>query len=126
MPRKPKATRPKAKTGDTSWPPMVIDAPRPIMLTKYAAPMRAIMVMPIQKALKLPAVRPDEDVERGAALAGRGDDLGTCALSVEVKTLMSSGMIAPASVPHVMIAESFHHCESSPARRGRAGTTRRT
>src|SRR6185369_15943190 len=27
----------------------------------------------------------------------------------EVKTLTSSGMIAPASVPHEMIADSFHH-----------------
>ena len=32
----------------------------------------------------------------------------TCADSVEVKTLTSSGMIAPASVPQVMIVESFH------------------
>ena len=28
--------------------------------------------------------------------------------SVEVKTLTSSGMIAPASVPQVMMVESFH------------------
>jgi hypothetical protein len=40
--------------------------------------------------------------ERGDDLASRGFD------SVEVKTLTSSGMMAPASVPHVMIVESFH------------------
>ena len=34
--------------------------------------------------------------------------------SVEVKTLTSSGMIAPASVPQVMIVESFHQSEPSP------------
>ena len=34
--------------------------------------------------------------------------------SVEVKTLTSSGMIAPASVPQVMIVDSFHHSEPSP------------
>src|SRR6185295_18910113 len=34
---------------------------------------------------------------------------------VEVKTLTSSGMMAPAAVPQVMIRESFHHQESSPA-----------
>src|SRR5712691_1766137 len=34
--------------------------------------------------------------------------------SVDVKTLTSSGMIAPASVPQVMIVESFHHIEASP------------
>src|SRR5689334_16961962 len=33
--------------------------------------------------------------------------------SVEVKTFTSSGMIAPARVPHVMIVESFHHIEAS-------------
>ena len=59
MPRKPKATRPKAKTGETSIDPMVIVAPRPMPLTKYAAPMRTSITMPSQKALKLPAVRPE-------------------------------------------------------------------
>src|SRR5687768_9914972 len=38
--------------------------------------------------------------------------------SVEVKTFTSSGMIAPASVPHVMIVESFHHIVVSPPREG--------
>src|SRR5262245_24027055 len=38
----------------------------------------------------------------------------TCADSVEVKTLTSSGMIAPASVPQVMTSDSFHHSEPSP------------
>src|ERR1700748_3385174 len=34
--------------------------------------------------------------------------------STEVKTLTSSGMMAPASVPQVMIVESFHHIVASP------------
>src|SRR5437899_2189189 len=38
--------------------------------------------------------------------------------SVEVKTFTSSGMIAPASVPQVMIVESFHHMVGSPPRVG--------
>src|SRR5262245_41260249 len=38
----------------------------------------------------------------------------TCPDSVEVNTLTSSGMIAPASVPHVMTVESFHHSVPSP------------
>src|ERR1044072_3929660 len=42
----------------------------------------------------------------------------TCRDSVEVKTFTSSGMIAPASVPQVMIAESFHHIVVSPPRSG--------
>ena len=38
----------------------------------------------------------------------------TCADSVDVKILTSSGMIAPASVPQVMIVDSFHHSDESP------------
>src|SRR5262245_40156357 len=38
--------------------------------------------------------------------------------STEVKTLMSSGMIAPAAVPHVMMIESFHQRVESPPRLG--------
>ena len=34
--------------------------------------------------------------------------------SVEVKTLTTSGMIAPARVPQVMIVESFHQSVPSP------------
>ena len=34
--------------------------------------------------------------------------------SVEVKIFTSSGMIAPASVPQVMIVASFHHSVPSP------------
>src|SRR5882762_6980030 len=33
----------------------------------------------------------------------------------EVNTLTSSGMIAPASVPHEMIADSFHHSPNGSA-----------
>src|ERR1043165_8222026 len=43
----------------------------------------------------------------------------TWRLWVEVKTLTSSGMIAPAAVPQVMMSESFHHQESSPAKIGK-------
>ena len=38
----------------------------------------------------------------------------TCPDSVEVKILTSSGMIAPASVPQVMMVESFHQSVPSP------------
>ena len=42
----------------------------------------------------------------------------TCADSVDVKIFTSSGMIAPASVPHVMIVDSFHQSVVSPASSG--------
>jgi hypothetical protein len=44
-----------------------------------------------------------QDVEAGAAFTRRGDDFATWRELVEVKTLTTSGMIAPASVPKVMI-----------------------
>src|SRR5438093_7406131 len=42
----------------------------------------------------------------------------TCRDSVEVNTLTNSGMMAPASVPQVMTADSFHHNVVSPATSG--------
>src|SRR2546422_627222 len=38
--------------------------------------------------------------------------------SVEVNTLTSSGIIAPASVPHEMMVASFHHRVVSPPKLG--------
>ena len=55
-----------------------------------------------------------EDVERRAAFRDAVTTSCTCADSVEVKTLTNSGMIAPASVPQVMIVASFHHSVVSP------------
>src|SRR6185436_2256861 len=34
--------------------------------------------------------------------------------STDVKIFTSSGMMAPASVPHVMMVDSFHHSVPSP------------
>src|SRR4051812_2564203 len=42
----------------------------------------------------------------------------TCAELVEVNTLTSSGMIAPASVPQEIMAASFHHRVSFPPSSG--------
>src|SRR5499426_2984394 len=42
----------------------------------------------------------------------------TCRDSVEVKILTNSGMIAPASVPHVIIVASFHQSVVSPVTSG--------
>src|SRR5262245_25106031 len=73
-----------------------------------------MMVMPSQYAEKLPATRPERMLSDGPPSR---DDVTTSFVwrdSVEVKTFTNSGMIAPASVPHVMIAESFHHSVPSP------------
>src|SRR5687768_14798601 len=72
------------------------------------------MTMPIQNALKLPAVRPDRMFSEAPPSREEVTTSSTCADSVEVKTLMSSGMMAPAKVPQVMMSESFHHKVPSP------------
>src|SRR5690349_14078556 len=73
-----------------------------------------MIVMPSQYALKLPATRPDRMLSDGPPSR---DDVTTsrvCRDSVDVNTFTNSGMIAPASVPHVMTADSFHHNVVSP------------
>src|SRR5687767_13249459 len=85
------------------------------MLTRKEAPMRVTTTTPIQNALKLPAVSPDRMLSDAPPSRDEVTTSLTWADSVEVKTLMSSGMIAPASVPHEMITESFHHSVPSPS-----------
>src|SRR5215831_10017345 len=49
------------------------------------------------------------------------DDVTTsfvCRDSTDVNTFTNSGMIAPASVPHVITLDSFHQSDGSPARSG--------
>ena len=51
---------------------------------------------PSQKAEKLPATKPGQDVQRRAALLGRGDDLlARGGSAVLVKILVNSGISAP-------------------------------
>src|SRR5262245_1704316 len=77
--------------------------------------MRTTMVMPSQNALKLPAMRPDKMLSEAPPSREEVTTSLTWLDSVDVKILTSSGMIAPASVPHVMTVESFHHSVPSPS-----------
>jgi len=72
------------------------------------------MTMPIQKALKFPAVRPERTLSEAPPSRDAVTTSRTCALSVEVKTFTTSGITAPASVPQVMMSESFHQSVGSP------------
>src|SRR6266513_4372640 len=78
-------------------------------------PIKVRIVSPSQYALKLPATSPDNILSEAPPSREEVTTSRTCRDSVEVKTFTNSGMIAPASVPHVMIAESFHHRVVSPA-----------
>src|SRR5579864_1570612 len=77
------------------------------------------MLIPIQYAEKLPATSPERMFSDAPPSS---DDITisfTWLESIEVKTLTSSGIMAPARVPQEMIAESFHHNVESPLRSGR-------
>src|SRR4051794_11837189 len=113
MPKKPNATRPNANTAGAS-----IRAPRPRVLTAYATAIRTMMAIPSQNALKLPATNPERMLSDAPPSRELVTTSRTCRESTEVKTLTSSGMMAPASVPQVMTVDSFHHSEESPPRSG--------
>src|SRR5947208_9352867 len=71
--------------------------------------MSTMMARPIQYAEKLPATRPDRMFSDAPPCSEDLTTSFTWAECIEVKALTSSGMIAPASVPQVMIVESCHH-----------------
>ena len=109
IPRKPKATRPNAKTAGAT-----MSAPSPSVLTRNAMPMSTTIVMPSQYALKLPATKPESTLSEAPPSREAVTISRTWLDPVEVKTLTSSGMIAPASVPQVMTVDNFHQSEPSP------------
>ena len=76
------------------------------------------MTSPSQKAEKLPAVRPASTLSEAPPSLEAVTTSRTWRELVEVKTLTTSGMMAPASVPQVMMALSFHQSEVSPFRLG--------
>ncbi len=75
------------------------------------------MVKPSQKALKLPATRPERMFRQAPPSLEEVTTSFTCRDSVEVKTLTNSGMSAPASVPQLMMVASFHHRCRRPSSR---------
>src|SRR5205807_3904697 len=78
-------------------------------------PIKVRIASPSQYALKLPATSPDNILSEAPPSRDDVTTSRTCRDSVDVNTFTNSGMIAPASVPHVMTADSFHHSEPSPS-----------
>ena len=66
------------------------------------------MTTPIQNAEKYPAMRPARMLRLAPPSRDAVTTSRTCLEWVEVNTLTTSGMIAPASVPSVMISDSCH------------------
>src|SRR3954470_1819079 len=116
IPRNPKATRPNANTAGA-----IIRVPKPVVLTRKPMAIRAMIDIPSQYALKLPATNPDRMLSDAPPSRDEVTTSLTCADFTDVKTFTSSGIIAPARVPQVMTAESFHHNDPSP----RSGSSRR-
>src|SRR5204863_248829 len=93
MPRKPKATRPKANTAGASISAAGVPAgPGKLRLTQYAAPMSAAMTTPIQYALKLPAVNPARMFNDAPPSFEASTTSRTCPDFVDVNTFTTSGM----------------------------------
>src|SRR5450759_1099653 len=80
--------------------------------------MRATMLMPSQNAEKLPATRPDRMLSDAPPSSVDVTTSRTCRDSVDVNTFTSSGMTAPASVPHEMMVASFHQSVGLPPSSG--------
>src|SRR3954471_1359736 len=110
IPRNPKATRPNANTAGA-----IISVPKPVVLTRKPIVIRAIIDKPSQYALKFPATKPDKMFREAPPSRDDVTISFTCAELTEVNTFTSSGMIAPASVPHVITVESFHQSVPSPS-----------
>src|SRR5512140_1024427 len=77
--------------------------------------MSPMIVMPSQYALKSPATRPDRMFSDAPPSRDDVTTSFTCRDEVEVNTFTSSGMIAPASVPHVITVDNRHQSVPSPS-----------
>src|SRR3954469_11064769 len=77
--------------------------------------MRPMIVMPSQYALKFPATSPDRMFSDAPPSRDDVTTSFTCRDDVDVNTFTSSGMIAPASVPHVITVDSLHQSVPSPS-----------
>src|SRR5678815_3089110 len=70
--------------------------------------MSSMMTSPIQKAEKLPATKPDRMFNDAPPCLEQLVTSFTCRELVLVKTLVNSGMSAPATVPQLMMADNTH------------------
>src|ERR1700730_12673138 len=74
---------------------------------------RPMMVKPSQYALKFPATNPERILSDAPPSRDDVTTSFTWLDSTDVNTLTSSGVIAPASVPQVIMLDSFHHIDVS-------------
>ena len=114
MPRKPKATRPKAKIGVAKANCAGMMAIRSLFIEKRQAPNISNMITsPIQKAEKLPVTNPDRILSEAPPCFEQLVTSLTWRELVLTKILVNSGINAPATVPQLMITDSTHHRSGS-------------
>src|SRR5512145_1937549 len=87
MPRNPNATRPNANTAGA-----IIRLPGNVVLSRYATPMRKIIAMPSQYALKFPATKPDRMFSDAPPSLDDVTTSFTWRECIDVKLLTNSGM----------------------------------
>ena len=93
-------------------------ASKPCVLIQAPVAISASIAIPSQKALKLPATKPDRMLSDGPPSSDDVTTSRTCREWTDVNAFTSSGIMAPASVPQVITDESFHHSVVSPPRFG--------
>src|SRR3954463_7280594 len=109
MPRKPKATSPKAKIGAAKRNCSgIIVCTAACPEKQYAPNISPRMQRPVQNAEKLPATKPERILREAPPCLEEVTTSFTCRLSVDVKILVNSGMSAPAIVPSEMMLDSTH------------------
>ena len=113
MPRNPNATNPKAKTAGAT---MSVPSPGRAHAISGCHQRRIAMSKPIRAHVA--RHKTGKNVQRRASLREEATTSRTWRDSMDVNTLTSSGITAPASVPQVITLDSFHQSEVSPPRSG--------
>ncbi len=109
MPRKPKATRPKAKIGAAKANFAGMSAiKRRVLREVVGGEHQQHDDRPIQKAEKLPATKPERMFSEAPPCLEQLVTSLTCRELVLTKILVNSGINAPATVPQLMMTESTH------------------
>src|ERR1043165_1569588 len=109
IPKKPNATRPKAKIGAAKANCAgMMNISAGLVENCHAANMSTMMHSPIQKAEKLPATKPDRMFNDAPPCLEQLVTSRTCLQLVLTKTFVNSGINAPATVPQLMMADRTH------------------
>src|SRR6266446_6162031 len=109
IPRKPNATKPKAKMGAANRNFCgMMDIKAAWVETCQAVNMSTMITKPIQNADILPATKPDRMLRDAPPCLEQLVTSRTWRELVLTNTFVNSGISAPATVPQLMMAESTH------------------